>query len=446
MHTGLKVLTNKIINKLKYPKVLYPATPIDKFPNTPVSKLRVITRLFGARNELKNRRVAFNLGSLWTLPHSVAVKAYQSFLKYNPNHLGNWSHKESSRGTERLEYEVIQKMINLYHASKEEIEGYTTSGGTEGNIFSVWAGRSYLESLCDKNTVCLLKTSLTHYSIRKAGNICNTPQFLVPLNSEEWNMDAQGLIETVGNLYKKGYRGFLLPLTIGYTSTGTQDNIQEITNTVSKLRKELKNTHFYIWIDAALNGMIEPFINPDFKPFASPLVRTLVVDFHKFGMVPYTAGIVLYRKNLRKIIEQNIDYLDGKDNTLLGSRQGASSVSIWAMINYLGKSGYKNIILRQMKNKIYFINKMQNIFPKAEVITHKNSLTCGIIFHSLKNQKLPKFIEEKYWLYPGSVGLVFELNVNKRQTIYKFFFLPYLEKPILEEFFSDLARVLPFTN
>jgi len=444
MNTGLKILIKKIIDKFKYPKFLYSQMPIDVFPNASSSKFQTKARLFGVENELKNRSIAFNLGSLYTLSHPVATQAYQLFIKYNPNHLGNWSNKEPKQGTEQLEYEVIQEMIDLYHASKEGIEGHTTSGGTEGNIYSLWLGRLYLEKLCAKDTICLLKTSLSHYSIRKAGNICNIPQFLTPLNSQEWNIDVKNLSKKVKNLYKIGYRGFLLPLTIGYTSTGTQDNIQEITKTIKKLEKELKNTHFYIWIDAALNGLIEPFINENFEPFASPLIQTLVVDFHKFGMVPYSSGIVLYRKSLRKNIELKIDYLQEKDNTLLGSRQGASAASIWTIIHHLGKSGFRNLIFQQLKNKNYFIKNIQNIFPEAEITTHKNSLTCGVIFHSLKNQRLPKFLEEKYWLYPGLTNLVFETNIKKRQIIYKFFFLPHLKKRVLEEFFSDLKQALLF--
>jgi len=441
MNTGLKILTRKIINYFKYPKFLYPRTSIDMFPNTPTLSFQAEARLFGAKNELKNHNILYNLGALYTKPHIAAVKTYQSFLKLNPNHLGSWSGKEPKYGTEQLEYEIIKKMANLYHAPKGKIEGYITSGGTEGNIYSLWLGRVYLEKLGPKGDICLLKTSLTHYSVTKAGNICNVPQFLTPLNSQEWNMDIGGLSKKIKDLYKKGYRGFILPLTIGYTSTGTQDNIREISNTVSNLKKELKNINFFIWIDAAFNGLIEPFINISFKPFLSPLIQTIVVDFHKFGMTPYSAGIVLHRKNLRKIIEQNIDYLNEKDNTLLGSRQGAAASSIWRIIHYFGKFGYKKIILKQLKNKKYFIENIKNLFPKIEIITHKNSLSCGIIFNSLDSQKLPKFIENKYSLYPGLTNLAFVSDIKKRQIIYKFFFLPHVEKKIISEIIADLKGI-----
>lgn len=442
MRTGLKTLAKKIINFFKYPKFLYPQTSIDMFPNTPTIKLKAEARLFGVKNELNNHDILFNLGALHTIPHIAAVKAYQSFLKLNPNHLGSWSSKEPKYGSEQLEYEVIKKMVNLYHAQKAKIEGYITSGGTEGNIYSLWLGRTQLEKLSSKDSICLLKTSLTHYSVTKAGNICNVPQFLIPLNVQEWNIDRKGLIKTTKDLYKKGYRGFILPLTIGYTSTGTHDNIQNITNTVSDLKKELKNINFFVWIDAAFNGLIEPFINIDFKPFWSSHIQAIVADFHKFGMTPYSTGIVLYRKNLRNMVEQDIDYLNEKDNTLLGSRQGAAASSIWRIIHHFGRSGYKKIILKQLKNKKYFIENIKKIFPSVEIITNKNSLTCGVIFHSQKNQRLSVYLEEKYWLYPGKTSLLFENNVKKTQVIYKFIFLPHLEKNILEMFFLDFKKIL----
>ena len=220
MNTGIKKLIKNFFKYFKYPKFLYPKTPADIFPKTPTSSLRVRARLFGLEQEQRDRNIAFNLGALHTQPHSTALKSYQLFLKYNPNHLGNWSCKVPKGGTEQLEYEIIQKMANLYHIQKQKVGGYITSGGTEGNIYSLWMGRSYLEKFCAKDTICLIKTDLTHYSIVKAGNICNINQFTTPLSTLNWNMNTKDLSRTIKNLYENGYRGFLLPLTSGIHQRG----------------------------------------------------------------------------------------------------------------------------------------------------------------------------------------------------------------------------------
>ncbi len=435
MRTGLKILTRKVIKKL-----LNVGFVSDKFPETPISNIQLKTRLMSLNNDLSHFNANYNLGSLHTRPNRYLSEIYGSILKYNPNHLGNWSTKPSEYTTQ-MEFEVVKKMIDLYHAQKEGLEGYITSGGTEGNIFSLWAGRSYLSQFCKKNQIALLCTNLTHYSLRKAGDLCAVSQHYVPLDPVNWGMDSRGLHELVKKLVYKGTRGFLLPLTIGYTSTGTQDDIIKIVQTVNLLQKEDPHIHFYIWIDAALCGLIEPFINSDYSPFISPLINSIVVDFHKLGLVPYSAGVVLYRKKLRELIEQPIDYLQASDCTLLGSRPGAAAVAIWTAIHLFGKRGYVQIISEQMQNKDYFISEMHKHFPSVELINYKNSLSCGIIFNQLIDRRLPSLIEEKYFLYLTKTKLLFYSMGKKEKEIYTFFFLPHIKRKIVKELIEDLKSI-----
>lgn len=410
------------------------------FPDKGSSSPAVKFRLWQVKRQLQKRDVARNLGWLYTLPHPVAVNAYKYFLDQNPNHLGNWTTKESRPfATQELEREVIWKMIDLYHADKNQVEGYITSGGTESNIFSTWVGRKYLEQYTEKSKICLIKTSLTHYSIRKSADIAGIPDYLSPLNPEEWNLDQHGLAETVTKLYEEGYRGFLLPLTLGYTQTGTCDNVEDTTKTVERLQKELKDAHFFLWIDAALHGLITPFI-AHFQPFHSPLIQAMIVDFHKFGQVPYPAGIVLYRKELQKLIERPIEYLPETDATLLGSRSGAPAAAIWSIIHLLGFAGFATLVKRQLANKTVFIERLRQAFPDTEIVTHQHSLSCGIIFRFLKNNKLPSFCEKKYGLFSKETSVLFAPSTVKKQRIYKFYFLPHVTKKVVDEAISDIRQ------
>lgn len=412
------------------------------FPEKGSGWLAMKLRLWQIKRKLQKRDVAHNLGWLYTLPHQTAVNAYKYFLDQNPNHLGNWTTTGSRPfATQELEREVIWNMVDLYHADKDNIEGYITSGGTESNIFSTWVGRTYLEQYADRLKICLLATSLTHYSIRKSADITGVPSYLTPLDPKEWNLDQRGLVQTVTRLYKQGYRGFLLPLTLGYTMTGTCDNIEETTTTVQCLQKGMKDVHFFLWIDAALNGLTIPFLNQNFTPFASKFIQTLVVDFHKMSQIPYPAGIILYRRHLRKLIEKTIDYLPETDTTVLGSRSGIPSVVIWTMMHYLGKQGYNKFITSLLKHKNYFITQLQIIFPNVQIVTDKESLSCGVIFHGLKNYRLPAWIEKKYGLYTRPTELTFNRAGHKNYSIYKFFFLPHLKQHIIQEFLREIAHL-----
>lgn len=441
MRTGIKRLSRKVINQL-CSLLSFRGIPSDTFPDRPISPLRLEVGICCLQNELRQRNIAHNLGSLYTLPHPAATKVYKRLIDYNPGNLGSWSDDSSKTSTStKFEYEVIHKLIDLYHGKHNKISGYITSGGTEGNIFALWLGRSYLEQYCKTHEICLLKTSLTHYSIRKAGQLCKVHQVIVPLNKALWNIDGKGFISSVQNLYKEGYRGFLLPLTLGYTSTGTCDDIEVILKEVKKLEKVLKGVKIFIWVDAALNGIIAPFIETHFQPFRSSSVQAYVVDFHKFGLVPYPAGVVLHRKPLKKLIEQPIDYLSETDSTLLGSRSGIPSVSIWAMIHSLGKLGYNSLVEEQIKNKRYFMKQIKSVSATIEIITHPHSLSCGLIFRGLKDNRLPQWFEEKYGLYAAKTKLVFYPHEDREEVIYKFFFLPHMKKRVIIEFIGDLKNV-----
>jgi len=443
MRTGLKILTRKGFNQFKRPSLLYRGIPKHTFPDKPTASIQIKARLYGLESELKQWNISYNLGSLYTLPHSQATQAYKRFIDYNPGNLGSWSDDVTQTyATTQLEYEVIHNLIDLYQGNHENLGGYITSGGTEGNIYCVWLGRTYLEQYCKASEICLLKTSLTHYSIRKAGELCNIQQFLVPLSKTDWNIDREGFKSSVEALYKQGYRGFIVPLTLGYTSIGTCDDVEAITNKAEKLKGIFKGIEFFFWIDAALNGLITPFLTNDFQPFLSTNIQALVVDFHKFGLVPYPAGIVLYRKTLRKLIETPIDYLWEKDATLLGSRSGVPAISIWMMIHSFGKEGYRRLVEEQKENKEYFVKQIKSISPKTQIITHTHSLTCGLIFHGLKDGRLPQVIEDKYSLYPGKTKLLFYPKDKKEEVIYKCFFLPHMKKKVLEEFIEDIANYL----
>ena len=150
--------------------------------------------------------------------------------------------------------------------------------------------------------------------------------------------------------------------------TGTSDHIDDIIKKINKFHRTHPHIRCYLWIDAALNGLITPFISTRFTPFQSRLINTIVVDFHKFGGTPYPAGVILYRRRLRKLIEKPIDYLPDHDNTVLGSRPGAAAASIWTMIQLNGVDGFKTKVYKQKTILKYFLQRVLRIFPHAHII------------------------------------------------------------------------------
>lgn len=392
-----------------------------KFPEKPVGFVKRKAKLASLLYELKKQENEAGLSDLVSIVRSEAVDVWRRLLPYNPNNLGNWSvkSKKPNQATSTIERETVFKMIDLYSGKKRELEGYFTSGGTEGNIFSSWLGRKSLEEkgVKDKET-CLIKTSLTHYSLDKGADIVNLPSFVTPLNKKSWGMDKTGLEKTVKKLTKKRYKGFLLPLTLGYTLTGSSDPVEDILSGVEKMEKDL-NVAFFVWIDAAFNGLTEPFLAEDFTPFDSSYIQTFLTDFHKTGFSPIPSGLILYRKKLRSLIERPVDYIEQKDNTLLGSRTGIAPVSCWVVINSLGREGFKKVISlkkKEMESVVKIFEKEKGLKP----LVFPGSLHCGIM--SERRRPNQTGVAKKYGLDFRKTKVKF-VDEEKELLISKSFFL-----------------------
>jgi glutamate/tyrosine decarboxylase-like PLP-dependent enzyme len=412
--------------------------PFPQAGETPEALLR---RLERAHALLRQRDTSKNMGLLYTPPHTLAVATLRSFLDQNPNHLGNWSTPESRPfATQSLERELVAELADLYGAASGSVEGYVTTGGSEGNLFSAWVGRKRLEQGLPPNAICLLRTELAHYSIGKAADVIGVQEFILPLSRTHWNIDPHSFSETVRRLYERGYRGFLIPLTVGYTLTGTADERSAIIEHIRTLESELPGTAYHLWVDAALSGLVTPFREGSAKPFSEPDIQTIIVDFHKFAGVPYPAGVVLYRKELRSLVERPIGYLMESDSTLLGSRSGAAAAAIWAVIHSMGKDGFAEIIKQQDAHKAFFVDGVRRICPEAEIIQDAESLSCAVVFGHRKDQRLPQDMERKYWLFSQQAAYHFR-DTEEAALIYKFYFMPHMKREVVEEFLRDLEQI-----
>lgn len=438
---GIKTKIRKIIYEIKHPQFIYGSLSDVGYPEYPCSDFRIKARLNTVAADMKQVDFMHNIGSISPVANRFAVKLYQQFISINPNNIGNWSiDNPSQEGTKRLEFEVIKKLTDLYCGDKKNIEGYITSGGTEGNLFGVWIGKTFVTKNNDIHSVCLLKTSLTHYSVDKACLMCSIKQIDVPLNPHQWTMDPHALELEIEKQVQLGMRGFIIFLTFGYTETGANDDLHAIDSVVKKLTNRYQQISMSIIIDAAFNGLICPFISNSFHPFSSKFVHAFSTDFTKVTAIPYPAGAVLYRKQLRKMIERKVPVFSMPDNTLLGSRPGASAAAIWGTMHHYGISGYAKLIKRQMEIKEYFISKLLMIFPDAEVISDPLSLACGVIFNKDINWSLPKQTEERYWMYAKQKSLRFSNNTSRRVKIYKFFFLSHITRRAVNEILKSIEN------
>lgn len=343
-----------------------------------------------------------NLGALLPRPNTVSLYAYLIGSRHNLNHLGNpFSEKIDDLSLSRkLERDVISDILSQISLRLDKFEGYVTSGGTESNIFMMWCGREKLKTK-NRTAPLLIRTALSHYSLSKAARILSISEAILPISTKTWSVDVNRLRKEILKHSKKGYSTYILPLTLGYSSTGTSDDIRKVCQELKNLSIDF-NIKFFVWIDAASQGLVTNAISQDTTLFSDSLIQGIVFDYHKYGQTPIPSGVVLYRKELRGLVEKPIDYLSETDATLLGSRPGASVLGVWSKIQSSIKAKEQSRFNLMLMHKDEFIVKLKYVYPKVKIITDQQSVMFAIIIDR-NFPRLPSHIEEKYFLHYSKI-------------------------------------------
>ncbi len=386
-----------------------------------------------------NREIGGNyIGYPHTTPLPIAIKAYKNFIRYNSNLVGTSTRIEGNvTYTRKLETDVIKMFGELY--GDDNVDGYVSSGGTEGNIFGTWLGCNYLKNMTNSE-VGVITSELVHQSIDKAISLQNIKYYKkVPL-TDSFQIDVNKLMNGIKEFIEQGIINIILVVTSGYTVTGTQDDLLLIEKKIDELKRKEK-FNIYMHVDASIGGLIFPFIEQEHSRYLeNKYVKSVTVDPHKMGYVPLTAGVFLCKKGLQNLLKVKINYVEEKyDDTLTGSRNALSVVAIWAVINKLGFYGFQKAIdnLLSMKKKIVRLfesNKYFYVFPQSKI-----NMICFTIRNG--NFKLSKEIEKKYGLDLFSISYQ-----NEKIECYKIYIMPHLTIKTIRRFLLDISFEIEISN
>eukprot|EP01111_Echinosteliopsis_oligospora_P001295 TRINITY_DN1195_c0_g1_i1.p1 TRINITY_DN1195_c0_g1~~TRINITY_DN1195_c0_g1_i1.p1 ORF type:complete len:548 (-),score=152.47 TRINITY_DN1195_c0_g1_i1:46-1689(-) len=135
---------------------------------------------------------------------------------------------------------------------------------------------------------------------------------------------------------------------LGSTFTGHFEPIKELNDQLLELNNKT-GWDVPIHVDAASGGFVAPFHYPELVwDFRLPLVRSINVSGHKYGLVFPGVGWCIWRSKeyLPTELVFNINYLGGNfpSFTLNFSRNACMVVGQYYNFLRLGSSGYKNII------------------------------------------------------------------------------------------------------
>lgn len=263
---------------------------------------------------------------------------YQELLpliKYPLNNLGDpfedstW--KVDSR---KFEIEVVEFFAEILNAPENNWWGYVTNGGSEGNLYGLYLARE----LHPKGVTYFSRD--THYSVSKNLHLLNMRHIMIR-SQNNGEIDYSDLAETL-----KIHRDVpaIIFANSGTTMTEAKDNVGKIKD----LLDDMAISQYYIHVDAALCGGINPFLTPkpsfDFADGAD----SISISGHKFFGSPIPCGIVVARKDYVNRIARSIAYIGSLDTTITGSRNGFTPVVLWASIKTHGLDGLRQFSLPRL--------------------------------------------------------------------------------------------------
>ena len=286
----------------------------------------------------------------------------ERFLRFSLNNCGDWAeYCNYLLNSFDFEKEVIEYFADLFKIPFEDSWGYVTNGGTEGNMFGCYLARE----LYPNSTLYYSKD--THYSVAKIVK-------LLRIKSQVVESQANGEIDyddLIAKIKADGEKHPIIFANVGTTVKGAIDDIAEIQKRIAALG--IKRENYYIHADAALSGMILPFVDhPQAFTFADG-IDSIGVSGHKMIGSPIPCGIVIAKKKNVDQISVEIDYIAAHDKTITGSRNGHTPLMMWEAINSHTFTEWKQRITRCMELAEYAVQQFQNSGVNAW--RNKNSIT-----------------------------------------------------------------------
>jgi glutamate/tyrosine decarboxylase-like PLP-dependent enzyme len=236
----------------------------------------------------------------------------------------------------QMEEEVVGMGLSLLHAP-EDARGNITSGGTDSITMAVKTARDFARAEKGlRGTPNIVAPFSAHPAFDKAAKMMDLEVRRIPVGPDLLaDAEAMGAacddstIMLVGSAPSFPY--------------GLIDDIEALSR-IAEARD------LWLHVDACVGGYIAPFVRmngtevPPFD-FELPGVRSMSADLHKYGYCAKGASTVLFRSEAehRHMIFDCSDWPGGRmiTPTLAGTRPGGAISAAWAVMNYLGVSGYR---------------------------------------------------------------------------------------------------------
>ena len=282
------------------------------------------------------------------------------FLAYCPNNVGDPFHDSNFQSnTHEMEREVIEFFADLMRLPQDQAWGYVTSGGTEGNMYGLYIGRE----LFPDGVVYFSQD--THYSVVKILRVLKTRNIMIK-SQDNGEIDYDDLYETIRINRDVPV---IVMANIGTTMKGAIDDVGK----VREILRDLAVTNSYIHADAALSGMVLPFVD-DPQPYGFDAgFDSVAISGHKMIGSPIPCGVALTRSDYVARIARSIEYVGVLDTTLSGSRSAITPLMMWYALQQHGADGFREIVAGCLAVAEYAVARFNDVGIPAW--RNRNSVT-----------------------------------------------------------------------
>ena len=285
------------------------------------------------------------------------------FLQYSANNVGDPFHDSNyASNTHEIEREVVGTFADMMRLPRDQAWGYVTSGGTEGNMYGLYLGREMFP-----NGVVYFSQD-THYSVVKILRLLKARNIMIK-SQPNGEIDYDDLYETI-RINRDVPVIFMA--NIGTTMKGAIDDVGRVRDILD----DLAVSNYYIHADAALSGMILPFVD-DPQPYGFDAgFDSVAVSGHKMIGAPLPCGVALTRKEYVSRIARSIEYVGVLDTTLTGSRSAFAPLMIWYAFQRRGLEGFRELVSRSLSQTEYAVER----FNEVGILAWRNRNSVTVVF------------------------------------------------------------------
>jgi histidine decarboxylase len=285
------------------------------------------------------------------------------FLSFPINNVGDPYAPSTYRvNTKDIEREVLAWFADLTHADPDSFWGYLTNGGSEGNLYGLYLARELMPD------GMVYYSEDTHYSVSKNLRMLKMPNIMIR-SLPNGEIDYDDLRETI-RIHRD-----VPPIVMANIGTTMKEAIDDVPR-IRRMLRDLAIPRSYIHCDAALSGMILPFVPGAPQWDFAAGIDSLAISGHKFIGSPIPCGIALAKKGNVDRIARSIEYVGTLDTTVTGSRNGITPIFLWYAIERIGREGFTCAVRRCLELAEYAVER----FRQQDVDAWKNPLAVTVVF------------------------------------------------------------------